>query len=97
VDEWEIANVNQTLTSYTDNGSGGHSNGIMGTWSFTYDTLNRLTTAQNTAASSATPQYAGQNLCWSYDSFGNRTAQQIQSAACSSLFQSKDEPEGSEG
>jgi RHS repeat-associated protein len=56
----------------------------MGAWNFSYDSLNRLTTAQNTAASSATPQYAGQNLCWSYDSFGNRTTQQIQSAACSS-------------
>jgi RHS repeat-associated protein len=27
--------------------------------------------------------YAGKYLCWSYDAFGNRTAQSIQSSACS--------------
>jgi RHS repeat-associated protein len=54
----------------------------MGTWNFGYDSLNRLTTAQNTAASSETPQYANNYGCWSYDSFGNRTAQAISTTAC---------------
>jgi hypothetical protein len=43
----------------------------MGTWTFTYDTLNRLVTAS--AAANAPAPYAGVNGCWSYDQFGNRT------------------------
>jgi RHS repeat-associated protein len=62
------------LSSYNDS--------VMGTWNFTYDTLNRLVTSHNTAASSATPQYANNYGCWSYDSFGNRTAQSISTTAC---------------
>ena len=65
-------NLNQK--SYTDS--------VMGAWNFSYDSLNRLTTAQNTAASSATPQFANNYGCWSYDSFGNRTAQAISTTAC---------------
>jgi RHS repeat-associated protein len=65
------------LSSYTDNTSGGQPNGIMGTWSFNYDTLNRLI-----AGSPSSGSYAGQNLCWAYDAFGNRTAQSSQTAAC---------------
>jgi RHS repeat-associated protein len=68
------------LTSYTDNGSGGKANGIMGTWSFTYDTLNRLATA--TVAANAPAPYAGKYGCWAYDSFGNRTVQSLQSSSC---------------
>jgi YD repeat-containing protein len=63
------------VTGYTDS--------VMGTWSFGYDTLNRLLSGQNTGTTSTSRQYAGQNLCWAYDSFGNRTAQSQQSAACS--------------
>ena len=44
---------------------------VMGTWTFTYDTLNRLVTAS--AAANAPAPYAGVNGCWSYDQFGNRT------------------------
>ncbi len=43
---------------------------INGNWSLTYDTLNRA----GTAAASAGP-WATLNLAWTYDSFGNRTAQ----------------------
>jgi hypothetical protein len=49
----------------------------MGTWGFQYDTLNRLI-----AGSPISGSYAGQNLCWAYDAFGNRTAQSSQTAAC---------------
>ena len=45
---------------------------VMGTWSFGYDSLNRLTSAQNTAVSSTSSSYAGAYGCWTYDSFGNR-------------------------
>jgi RHS repeat-associated protein len=68
------------LLGYTDNLSGGQPNGIMGTWSFNYDSLNRLI-----SGAASTGQYAGQNLCWSYDPFGNRTAQSLQTAACPTL------------
>ncbi len=49
----------------------------MGTWGFSYDTLNRLITGTPSSGS-----YAGQHACWSYDPFGNRTAQSLQTAAC---------------
>jgi len=61
----------------------------MGTWSFGYDQLNRLTTAQNTALPPAstpsvpTPSW-GEYFCWAYDSFGNRTAQQNSNAVFAS-------------
>jgi RHS repeat-associated protein len=53
------------LTSYSDT--------VMGSWGLTYDTLNRLRTAQAIAGDfSQQMPYA----CWSYDSFGNRVAQE---------------------
>jgi RHS repeat-associated protein len=55
---------------------------VMGTWSFNYDSLNRLMSGQNTAVTSTSTQYTGMNLCWAYDSFGNRIMQIFQSAAC---------------
>ncbi|MGA7830606.1 MAG: RHS repeat-associated core domain-containing protein [Terracidiphilus sp.] len=42
----------------------------MGTWSLQYDALNRLAAASDNQ--SGTPNT---NYCWSYDDFGNRTAQ----------------------
>jgi hypothetical protein len=70
----------------------------MGAWNFNYDSLNRLVASQNTAASSATPQFAGNYGCWSYDrgprrqvfvagvedSFGNRLSQAISTTPCGS-------------
>ena len=53
---------------------------VMGSWNFTYDTLNRLSSAVPGAGASGA--YAGQNLCMAYDAFGNRTAQNFQTAAC---------------
>ena len=41
----------------------------MGSWTYSYDALKRLTGA-------STPTAQGQTYyCWSYDSFGNRTGQ----------------------
>ena len=47
---------------------------VMGNWSYAngYDDLNRLVAGQ-----ASTGPYAGQYMCWSYDSFGNRTHQSI--------------------
>ncbi|MGD0941559.1 MAG: DUF4329 domain-containing protein [Terracidiphilus sp.] len=61
------------LTSYTDSYADpltGAVDPIMGTWSFTYDTLNRLT-----MASANQPGNPDTNYCWGYDAFGNRTIQ----------------------
>ncbi len=60
------------VTQYVDS--------VMGTWNFTYDTLNRLETA--VPGANAPSGYAEQNLCFAYDAFGNRTAQSLQTAAC---------------
>jgi hypothetical protein len=51
----------------------------MGTWTFTYDALNRLISGAPAAGNQSN---GGLSLCWGYDSFGNRTAQSAQSAAC---------------
>jgi len=45
-----------------------HTDSITGSWTFQYDFLNRLTTAKATAEA-----LNGENGCWTYDPFGNRT------------------------
>jgi len=64
------------LRNYTDS--------VTGTWnpSNGYDTLNRLVSTQNTAASSLAPQFAGNYGCWSYDAFGNRLSETISTTSC---------------
>ena len=52
---------------------------IMGSWTFSYDTLNRLVSG---AASSG--DFSGQSTCWSYDAWGNRTSQSLSTTACGS-------------
>jgi RHS repeat-associated protein len=64
------------LTNYSDATYNGGS--IMGTWSFQYDTLNRLASG---SAATGTGPYAGQFTCWSYDAFGNRTGQYFSNQA----------------
>jgi RHS repeat-associated protein len=67
---FSIVNANGTsgydavgnVTAYNDS--------VNGTWSFNYDTLNRLATASGNQTDNPFP-----NFCWSYDSFGNRTDQ----------------------
>jgi RHS repeat-associated protein len=64
--------TNGNVLAYTDT--------VMGTWSFSYDQLNRLVTAANGGAPLAgtaavpAPNWA-QDFCWAYDSFGNRQQQ----------------------
>jgi RHS repeat-associated protein len=67
------------LKSYTDSSN---NLPIMGTWSFTYDTLNRVATAS--AGSNAPAPYANNTGCWNYDQFGNRTSQAMSTTACGS-------------
>jgi RHS repeat-associated protein len=50
-----------------------HSDSVMGTWNFSYDAMDRLATA--VAGPSAPSAFRNQSAAWSYDSFGNRTAQ----------------------
>jgi RHS repeat-associated protein len=49
-----------------------YTDSVNGQWALGYDNLNRLTSAAAGA----------NNYCWTYDSFGNRTAQVMQSTAC---------------
>ncbi len=55
---------------------------LMGTWSFGYDSLNRLATA--TVGSNAPLPYTGNYGCWGYDAFGNRTMQAVSTTPCAS-------------
>jgi RHS repeat-associated protein len=53
---------------------------VMGVWSFTPDTLNRMAGATNVPVAGSTTSY----YCWSYDGFGNRSLQGISSEAFAS-------------
>jgi RHS repeat-associated protein len=65
---------NGNLLSYTDT--------VMGTWTFSYDHLNRISSAIPGAG--APSGYSGSKLCMAYDSFGDRTQSNFQTTACSS-------------
>lgn len=56
------------VTSYIDS--------VNGNWAFTYDALNRLATASGSQRDNPYP-----NLCWQYDTFGNRLAQTSSASA----------------
>jgi RHS repeat-associated protein len=72
-----------SLTYDADSRITGYTDAVMGTWANVgYDTLNRMTQSQNTVAPASGADYASMYLCWSYDAFGNRTAQVIQASAC---------------
>ncbi len=47
-----------------------HVDSVIGPWTYTYDTLNRLTGSSSGAPAGA--YYAGEIGCWQYDGFGNR-------------------------
>jgi RHS repeat-associated protein len=74
-------NPNASGTSgYQANGNLANvSDSVMGTWSYSYDNLNRLTGSNEIANG----PYANPYNCWSYDSFGNRTDQANSSASFS--------------
>jgi RHS repeat-associated protein len=57
---------------------------VMGEWNFTFDTLNRLESGSAVSGGSGSQDFTGENLCWAYDSFGNRTAEVMQPSACPS-------------
>jgi hypothetical protein len=73
----------QTVYSYSahyqpNNNLAGDTDLVMGTWNFTYDNLNRLSNATDTQPGNLYPNY-----CWSYDNWGNRTAQMSSTGAIS--------------
>jgi YD repeat-containing protein len=68
--------------SYAPNGNIlSHKDSVTGTWNFSYDTLNRLTTAQDSAVPVPFSQYSGRFGCWNYDPFGNRTLEAYSGSA----------------
>ena len=60
-----------------------HSDSVMGDWLFSYDAMDRLSTAMQFASTPASTQFAGVNGSWSYDSYGNRTAQSFSNSVYS--------------
>jgi RHS repeat-associated protein len=74
----------QIVYSYSiPNGNGYAANGnimnvsdsVTGSWTYSYDNLNRLTQATGVSGLFAGTMVAGQVLTWSYDPFGNRLTQ----------------------
>ena len=69
------------LTGYAANGNLlGYTDSVMGPWSFNYDSLNRLTGGEDGSG-----PYAGLQMSWSYDSFGNRTGESFAGSTGASL------------
>lgn len=66
------------LKQYSDSSAGST---IMGTWTFSYDNLNRLAGATDNQKGNTSTNY-----CWAYDSFGNRTTQSGSNAAFTTGF-----------
>jgi YD repeat-containing protein len=64
----EFSDTDGNLVNYTDS--------VMGTWAFTYDSLNRLSGASTNQSGNTSPNY-----CWNYDTFGNRWQQESSSLA----------------
>jgi len=65
----------QQPTGYDADGNVvGYTDSVMGTWNMSggYDPLDRLTSASATSG-----EYAGLQMSWSYDPFGNRTAESL--------------------
>jgi RHS repeat-associated protein len=67
------------VSQYTDT--------VMGNWNFAYDAFNRAQSGTPFAGGSVSQDFVGENLCWAYDSYGNRTAQSVQTTACPSASQ----------
>jgi RHS repeat-associated protein len=61
-----------------------YNDSVMGSWTFGYDPLNRLVTAQNTAVTGASAQFLDDYGCWKYDNFGNREYESMSTTACTS-------------
>ena len=77
-----------TIYSYAVGSSGyalnskilAHTDSVMGTWNFSYDPLNRLSTA--IAGASVPIAYSSNFGCWSYDAFGNRLWEEMSTTPC---------------
>jgi len=54
---------------------------IVGNWTYSYDTLDRLVSGQASTAGIVTPWGTYKTQCWTYDSFGNRTGEGEMTAA----------------
>jgi hypothetical protein len=60
----------------------------MGAWSFSYDTLDRLTTSTFTSSMTSTTDpelpmwYTGHYGCWCYDSYGKRLSEAMSASPC---------------
>ena len=48
---------------------------FIGSWTYKYDTLDRLIAANSTTAGMVLPSGTYKTQCWTYDSFGNRTGE----------------------
>jgi RHS repeat-associated protein len=59
---------------------------MTGSWTYTYDTLNRLTKANASTAGIVTPFGTFKTQCWTYDSFGNRTGEGEMTTAATCPF-----------
>jgi hypothetical protein len=59
-----------------------HSDMVMGDWIFTYDAVDRLSSAIQAASAATSTQYAGKVGCWTYDAYGNRLMEAFSTAAC---------------
>jgi RHS repeat-associated protein len=72
---YSITDLNSN-SGYATNGNVlTYTDSVNGQWTLGYDSVNRLISAAT----------GGQNICWTYDSFGNRTAQTLPSTtACGS-------------
>lgn len=55
---------------------------VMGDWALQYDTLNRLTEAAGNAQGLTVNGAPYNNECWTYDPFGNRLQEAVQSPNC---------------
>jgi hypothetical protein len=75
---YKITQPDGVTSGYQANGNvQAYIDSVNGTWSnISYDGLNRLS-----AATQSTISFS-QSMCWSYDSFGNRTAQMISGSPC---------------
>jgi hypothetical protein len=61
-----------------------HVDSVMGTWNYSYDAVDRLTTAAQVLSTPTSTGYAVMNGCWTYDSYGNRTSEAVSTMGCGS-------------
>ncbi len=79
----QVPVYNWTVNNYATNGNVmGMNDSVMGTWTYTYDHLNRL--KSGVPGAGAPSGDSGEYLCFAYDPFGNRTQAGFQSTTCSS-------------